>query len=128
MPIPEHPSIVHLGFLEDQDKFNALEACELLIMPSFYESLSMVLLEAWAMGKPTLANGNCRVLMGQSIRSNAGLFYTDFEEFQKCLQHLQKNPQHRALLGQNGKRFYEQNYSWPIVERKYLRLMEMVKN
>ncbi|HMD81602.1 MAG TPA: glycosyltransferase family 4 protein, partial [Anaerolineales bacterium] len=122
MPVPEHPAILPLGFLNDQDKFDALRACELLVMPSFYESLSMVLLEAWAMGKPTLANGNCRVLMGQSIRSNAGLFYSDYEEFSRCLVHLQKNPETRAMMGLNGKRFYEENYTWKIVEDKYLRL------
>jgi glycosyltransferase involved in cell wall biosynthesis len=128
MKIPEDPSVLHLGFLEDEDKFNALAACELLMMPSFYESLSMVLLEAWGMGKPTLANGNCRVLMGQSIRSNAGLFYTNYEEFKACLNHLQRNPQIRALLGENGKRFYQGNYRWEIIEQKYLKLMEAVKN
>jgi glycosyltransferase involved in cell wall biosynthesis len=128
MKIPEDRSILHLGFVSDQDKFDALHASELLLMPSFYESLSMVLLEAWAMGKPTLANGNCRVLMGQSIRSNAGLFYTDYEEFERCLHHLQKNPETRVLMGQNGKRFYQENYSWEIIEQKYLRLMETVKN
>jgi glycosyltransferase involved in cell wall biosynthesis len=128
MQIPEHPSIQHIGFVNDQDKFNALEACELLVMPSFYESLSMVLLEAWAMGKPTLANGNCRVLMGQSIRSNAGLFYTDYEEFERCLIYLQKNPRARAIMGRNGKRFYNENYTWEIIVQKYLRLMEAVKN
>jgi glycosyltransferase involved in cell wall biosynthesis len=128
MKIPEDPSIIHLGFVNDQDKFNAMAACELLMMPSFYESLSMVLLEAWAMGKPTLANGNCRVLMGQSIRSNAGLFYTNYEEFRKCLEHFQKNPDAMSAMGENGRRFYEQNYSWQIIEQKYLRLMEIVKN
>jgi len=128
MEIPDDPSIIHLGFLPDEDKFNALSASELLMMPSFYESLSMVLLEAWAMGKPTLANGNCRVLMGQSIRSNAGLFYTDYEEFKNCLIHLQRNPRARVVLGENGKRFYKENYRWEVIERKYLKLMEAVKN
>jgi glycosyltransferase involved in cell wall biosynthesis len=128
MKIPDDPSVLHLGFLSDEDKFNALAACELLMMPSFYESLSMVLLEAWGMGKPTLANGNCRVLMGQSIRSNAGLFYTDYEEFKNCLGYLQKNPQTRAAMSENGRRFYQSNYRWEIIEQKYLKLMEAVKN
>jgi glycosyltransferase involved in cell wall biosynthesis len=128
MKIPEDPSVLHLGFLSDEDKFNALAASELLMMPSFYESLSMVLLEAWAMGKPTLANGNCRVLMGQSIRSNAGLFYSNYEEFKNCLIHLQQNPQARIVLGENGKRFYQENYRWEVIERKYLNLMQAVKN
>jgi glycosyltransferase involved in cell wall biosynthesis len=128
MEIPDHPSIAHLGFVNDQDKFDAMSACEILVMPSFYESLSMVLLEAWAMGKPTLANGNCRVLMGQTIRSNAGLFYTDYDEFLQSLVHLQRNPETRAIMGRNGKRFYEENYSWNIIEQKYLKLMDAVKN
>ena len=46
-------------------------------MPSYFESLSMVALEAWALGRPVLANARCDVLKGQCIRSNAGLYYDD---------------------------------------------------
>ena len=65
LPIPKHPRIRHLGFLSDEDKFDALAAADVLIMPSRFESLSMVALEAWALGKPVLANGHCDVLRGQ---------------------------------------------------------------
>ena len=75
LPIPTHPRIRHLGFLDDADKFDAMAAADLLIMPSYFESLSMVALEAWALGRPVLANGRCDVLKGQCIRSNAGLYY-----------------------------------------------------
>ena len=57
LTIPTHVRIRHLGFLDDTDKFDAMAAADLLIMPSYYESLSMVALEAWALGKPVLANG-----------------------------------------------------------------------
>lgn len=128
MKIPDDPAVHALGFQDDVDKFNALAACEMLIMPSFYESLSMVLLEAWGMGRPTLANGNCPVLKGQSIRSNAGLFYTDYNEFRRGLNFLQQRPDVKETLGQNGRKFYQDNYRWEIIEQKYLRLMEAVKN
>lgn len=128
MKIPKDPSIVALGFQNDATKFNALAASELLIMPSFYESLSMVLLEAWGMGKATIANGNCPVLKGQSIRSNAGLFYTSYGEFVSSLDFLQQRPDVREALGRNGRQFYYDNYRWEIIEQKYLRLMERVKN
>ena len=49
---PDHPRIRHLGFLDDADKFDAMAAADLLIMPSYFESLSMVALEAWALGSP----------------------------------------------------------------------------
>lgn len=128
MKIPEDPRILHLGFLDDTDKFNALAACDILMMPSFYESLSMVLLEAWGMGKPTLANANCRVLLGQTIRSNAGLFYADYPEFKRALQYLQQNPQVRTALGRNGKQFFFDNYRWAIIEQKYMNLIQSLKN
>jgi glycosyltransferase involved in cell wall biosynthesis len=128
LKIPDDPRIISTGFLEDTDKFNALQACDTLMMPSFYESLSMVLLEAWAMGRPTLANANCRVLMGQSIRSNAGLFYSDYPEFKRALNFLQQSPDVRELLGRNGKKFYEENYRWEIIERKYMNLMNSLRN
>ena len=60
MDVPKHPRIHHLGFLDDRDKFDALAASDLLVMPSYFESLSMVALEAWALGKPVLANGAVR--------------------------------------------------------------------
>ena len=92
IPIPDHPKIHHLGFVSDQDKFDALAAAELLIMPSYFESLSMVALEAWALGKPVLANGRCDVLKGQCIRSNGGLYYESFPEFIETLRAIDFNP------------------------------------
>jgi glycosyltransferase involved in cell wall biosynthesis len=120
MPIPSHPRIHHLGFLSDEDKFNALAASDLLIMPSYFESLSMVALEAWALGRPVLANGRCDVLKGQCLRSNAGLFYESYEEFAETLYALESNGPLHARLGMNGRDFFVRHYAWPVIERKYL--------
>jgi glycosyltransferase involved in cell wall biosynthesis len=118
--VPKHPRIRHLGFLSDEDKFDALAASDLLIMPSPFESLSMVALEAWALGKPVLANGKCDVLKGQCIRSNAGLYYEDFEEFAEALYLLEASGPLGAILGRNGAEFFRRNYTWAVIERKYL--------
>ena len=64
LPVPEHPRIRHLGFLDDATSSTRWRRSELLIMPSYFESLSMVALEAWALGRPVLANGRCDVLQG----------------------------------------------------------------
>lgn len=117
--IPRHPRIHHLGFVSDQDKFDAIAASEVLIMPSYFESLSMVALEAWALGRPVLANAACDVLQGQCLRSNAGLFYDGFLEFFETLRTLDGNPALAAALGRNGRRYFERHYSWPVIERKY---------
>ena len=92
LPIPDHPRFRHLGFLDDRDKFDLVGGAEALIMPSYFESLSMVALEAWALGRPVLANGKCDVLRGQCARSNAGLYYESFEEFAETLYAIEAHP------------------------------------
>ncbi|MGB2717807.1 MAG: glycosyltransferase family 4 protein [Vicinamibacterales bacterium] len=124
MPVPVHPRIHHLGFLSDQDKFDALAASDLLIMPSYFESLSMVALEAWALGRPVLANGRCDVLKGQCLRSNAGLFYESYEEFAETLYALESNGPLHARLGLNGRNYFVTHYAWPVIVRKYLDMFE----
>jgi glycosyltransferase involved in cell wall biosynthesis len=123
LPIPRDPGVVHLGFLPDQEKWDALCAADLLFMPSRLESLSMVTLEAWWAGKPVLANGKCEVLRGQCLRSNAGLYYTSYAEFRETLSLLEADPGLRAALGEKGRRYFEENYAWDVIERKYLALL-----
>lgn len=124
MPVPQHPRIRHLGFLSDEDKFDALSASDLLIMPSYFESLSMVALEAWALGRPVLANGRCDVLKGQCIRSGAGLYYERYEEFAETLFALESNGPLHTRLGRNGREYFERHYAWPVIERKYLDMFD----
>lgn len=127
LPIPDHPQIRHLGFVDDGVKFDALAACEALIMPSFYESLSMVALEAWAMGRPVLANARCDVLQGQCLRSNAGLFYADYPEFAETLHTLTTNRSVNAALGRNGRTFFRDHYAWPVIDAKYDAMLDRLR-
>jgi glycosyltransferase involved in cell wall biosynthesis len=127
LDVPRDPRIRHLGFLEDTDKFDAMAAADLLVMPSYYESLSMVALEAWALGKPVLANGRCDVLKGQCVRSNAGLYYESLPEFIETLTAMERQRWLNASLGRNGRQFFRENYDWPIIERKYLDTFERLQ-
>ena len=126
LPIPDHPRIRHLGYVTDQDKYDVLAGAEALVMPSYFESLSMVLLEAWAIGVPVLANGRCDVLAGQCLRSNGGLFYASGREFEAMLDTLLDNPALADELGENGRAFYETHYEWPVIERAYLDMFEQL--
>ena len=127
LPIPEHPRIKHLGFVADQDKFDAIAGAELLVMPSPYESLSMVALEAWGLGRPVLASARCDVLVGQCVRSNAGLYYEDAREFFAALDRMLSDPALAATLGRNGRTFFARHYSWPVIERKYLDMFDELR-
>lgn len=122
--IPDHKNIVYLGFLNDKEKYDALAGAEFLIIPSQFESLSMVTLEAWAIGKPVLANGRTDVLKGQCKRSNAGLWYSNYDEFRQTIKLLNENSELKKELGSNGKDFYENNYSWEVIEKKYIDILK----
>jgi len=124
--IPAHPDILYLGFLPEQDKFAALQGALVLCMPSFYESLSMVTLEAWAMAKPVLANARCDVLRGQALRSRAGLYYASYEEFRGALRLLLADGRLRQSMGTHGRRYFADNYTWDAIEGKYLDLVRRV--
>jgi glycosyltransferase involved in cell wall biosynthesis len=125
--VPDHPRIRYLGFLNDDDKFDAMAAARVLIMPSYFESLSMVALEAWGLGRAVLANGRCDVLKGQCIRSNAGLYYDDYDEFAATLRTLTTNRSLNEALGRNGRHYFRQHYAWPVIERKYLDMLNLLR-
>jgi glycosyltransferase involved in cell wall biosynthesis len=124
LPIPDSPRVRHLGFVSDEDKFDGMSAADLLLMPSYYESLSMVTLEAWALGRPVLANAACDVLKGQCLRSNAGLFYQGYEEFAEALGWFGRHPAEARALGANGCAYFQRHYTWPVIERKYMSMFE----
>ncbi len=126
IPIPDHPGIRHLGFLSEKEKVEVFKCARLLIMPSQYESLSMVLLEAWCHSRPALVNGRCEVLLGQCIRSNGGLAYTNYDEFAAGLDFLIRNKPIADRIGAQGKLYYEANYRWPVIMSKYESLLKMV--
>ena len=121
MPIPTRPWMRHLGFVDEQTKFDALAGCEALIMPSQLESLSLVLLESWAVGKPVLVNEASDVLVGQCRRSQGGLWFSDRDEFGVALSKIVYDV--GAVLGRNGKRFVAERYTWPAVIDAYQRTL-----
>lgn len=119
MKIPEDKDVIHLGFLSDQDKFDALSAAKLLINPSVYESLSMSVLESMICGIPVLVNENCEVTKKHCERSNAGLWFNDYESFKKTVELIENNPDIRAKMGMAGKNYVIKNYSWDRVINDY---------
>ena len=126
LPIPEHPAICPLGFVSEEEKFALLAGAEVVLMPSAYESLSMIVLEAWAMARPVLVNAACRVLEGQCLRSGGGLFYESPREFAQALLVLCARPALRASLGEAGRRYVAREYDWSVVESRTEALLEAV--
>jgi glycosyltransferase involved in cell wall biosynthesis len=122
--LPDHAGIRHVGEVKEAEKLALIAGSELLILPSLYESLSLAVLEAWALGKPVLANGECRVLEGQCVRSNGGLPYKRYAEFAPALRLLVERPGIREAMGRAGRAYVEREYSWDVVEKRTRAFLE----
>jgi len=75
------------------------------------------------MGRPVLANAKCEVLKGQCRRSNGGLYYENYPEFREALRLLLSSARFRRTLGANGQKYFFDNYTWDIIEKKYLTIL-----
>ena len=119
LTIPARDDIRYLGFVDEQDKWDALAAARCLVLPSWFESLSIVLLEAWATATPVLVDGNCTVSAGRCRRSRGGLWYLNRDEFCAAADWLARDDGLCARLGRSGRAFVDRLYRWPTIVERY---------
>ena len=124
MTLPPVAGLRHLGYLPEDEKHAALAGASVVACPSPYESLSIALLEGFAVGTPGLVNAASAVLKEHCLRSNAGLFYGDGDEFAEALQRLIDDPALRRALGDSGRRYVAASYRWDVVLDRYRALIE----
>ncbi len=127
MRIPTHPRILSLGYVSDDVRHALLCSADALIVPSPYESLSIVLLEAWNRGTPALVNADCAVLDGQVRRANGGLGYRSAREFAAALDYLLDHATERRALGRQGLAYVEREYRWPTVLARVESVLDQVR-
>jgi glycosyltransferase involved in cell wall biosynthesis len=127
MPLPDEPFIRFAGRLSDQERLQALEAATVVVVPSPYESLSLLALESFAVGTPILANARSEVLVDHCHRSNAGLYYADRDEFHECLSLLIADAHLRESMGRNGRAYVRQNYRWDVIIGKYEKMFARLR-
>jgi glycosyltransferase involved in cell wall biosynthesis len=126
LPEPLGEGVRYLGYLPDEEKRAALAGADVVLCPSPYESLSIVLLEGFALGRPALVNARSPVLLDHSRRANAGLFYEDADEFGEALDVLLRDAPLRRALGENGRAYVKAEYAWDAVLARYRALLEAV--
>jgi glycosyltransferase involved in cell wall biosynthesis len=127
MQLPEVPWVKFAGLLSERERLHALEAATAVVVPSPFESLSLLALEAMAVGTPVLCNGRSEVLVDHCLKSNAGLYYSEREEFVECAKLLLADERLRRAMGRNGKEYVKRNYRWDVIMSKYDRLIAAVR-
>lgn len=119
MQVKKEKDIIYTGFIDEAEKLQLLLQSEIMVVPSKFESLSMVLLEAMFYKKPVLVNKYCEVLHQHIIKSNGGFSYKGYDDFCKQLTTLLGNHSLSAEKGMNGYNYVKSNYSWDAVLDKF---------
>lgn len=108
-----------LGFVPEEDKYDAMAGAVALCQPSLKERFSPVLMESWLCGSPVLVSANCPVTREHARRANGGLYYRDFFEFEGSVDFFLQNPNTANAMAQNGKAFVEKHFSWEKIVADY---------
>ena len=124
--IPEHPDILALGFLPENEKFSAIAGAKAVVIPSRQMGVSMTLLESMAMSVPVLVNGGSPVLQGHCKKSNGGLFYQSYFEFEGALQYLIQHPVEYMQLCANARAYITAYYDWESIMQRFQQIIEWV--
>lgn len=122
MDVPDRRDVLAIGRIPDAEKYAALAAADALVLPSRFESLGIVLLEAWQVGTPVLVRADNPVTAGQVARSRGGLTYRDAEGFGDALDRTIAT---REALGAAGRAWVERESSWDAFDARLAQLVAL---
>lgn len=120
--IKEH--VIDLGFVDKQDKYDAISASEYLCQPSKNESFSLVIMESWLCGRPVLVHEKCDVTANFARESRGGLYFNNYFEFEGCTDFYLQNKAIAAQMGANGSQYVKDNFSWSVIVENFKKYFE----
>lgn len=126
--VPKRDDILDLGFVTDQEKYEGMKGASILVLPSEFESLSMVVLEAMSTYTPVMVYGKCAVLKGHCIKSNGAFYFNNYYEFEKEVDFLldDDNSNYIDIMKNNAFKYVQENYQWNIITERVQKLIETI--
>jgi glycosyltransferase involved in cell wall biosynthesis len=108
----QHPNIIYRGFVSEEEKYRLIHGAVALVHPSPYESLSIVLLEAFMLGVPGIVNNASAVMREHIDLSGAGYYYLNDEDFVRCAREiLELQESTTGSMKTKARQYYLDNYS-----------------
>ncbi|MSQ93143.1 MAG: glycosyltransferase [Gemmataceae bacterium] len=109
--LPEATWLRDLGRVDEATKHAVLAGATALVQLSTQESLSLVVLEAWAQGTPVIVHRDCPVLAGQVARAQGGITVANFDSFTNAVNQLSGDESVRNAYGTKGRAHVDTNYA-----------------
>jgi glycosyltransferase involved in cell wall biosynthesis len=114
-----------IGYLAGNDKSAAYHAAMLVVIPSRFEAMSIVVLEAGICGMPVLLTDQCG--FSEIERRNGGTVVTaSVDGIKQGLEKLLCDHGRLREMGSIGKNYIQENYTWDCAVQKYLSLFRKI--
>ena len=107
--------------------FDLTSSADVTIAPASDDLLAQPLLESMAVGTPVLTNAANAAAVEHCRRANGGLYYANRDEFAEAMRTVMSNSRIRQALGENGRRYVQQNYRWESVLGRFDRLVAKIR-
>ncbi len=124
MKIPKREDVLYVGFVNEIEKMALIRQSSVLVLPSKYESLSMVTLEAMSLGVPVLLRAQSTVLKAHAEKSNAGLYFYNQYDFIEGLRFILVNRTIANEMRKNGKKYIYKNYRHDKIKNRLTDFIE----
>ena len=124
--IPESvkDAVVDLGFVDVQDKYDAMAGASFLCQPSVNESFSLVIMESWLCGRPVLVNEACDVTIDFARKTQGGLWFDTYVDFEGAVNYLLNNKDIADKMGENGRKYVSSNFNWSTIVENYMNFIK----
>lgn len=122
-----HPDVIYTGFVSEEEKVSLIAHAKIIVNPSIYESLSLILLEALSLKKAMLVNKKCNVMCEHYEKSGKAVaMYDGKESFVSELHRLDTSDALRQEMGEKGAKYVAENYNWDLIMHRLTEQIEHI--
>ena len=113
------------GFVTGKDKDLLFQGSDLFVLPTYSENFGIVLAEAMVAGLPVITTSGAQIAT-EITQAKAGVIADGESQLQIAIHQLLQSPSLRQELGDNGRRFALQRYSWSAIAKEFVTVYETI--
>ncbi len=122
------PRILEMDAVSLEEKTDALDACNVLCVPSTQESFGGVYVEAWALGKPVIAADTPATKELIDHGQNGLIVSQDPRSVAESINLLLDDAAFARTLGRRGRDKVDEQFRWPLVAKRVSSAYERLLN
>jgi len=106
-------NLLDLGYVSEEEKMDAFDACDLFVMPSRYDSFGIVYLEAGRCGKPVIgAKVGAIPEVIEAGKDGLLVEFGDVDQLASAIISLLKHPDFGKEMGETGRKKVMDRFNW----------------